>query len=92
MATDPMIRETSQTLIIPHDLRALLHLRETPTHYAVQTLSGATLLRAKSTVQHPWDLLSGIMDDGKDTTEERRVEREREWSQDEPKPTRTSGE
>lgn len=83
MATEPVVRAAERAVEIPEDLRSLLDLRETPTHYMLRTLSGATLIRLKSTIRHPWDLLSGIMDDGKDTTEERGLEREREWSHDE---------
>lgn len=72
-------------LEIPRDLGALLHLQETPTHYAVQTLSGATLIRPKSVIQYPWQLLEGILDDGKNTSEEQKFEREHELKHDEAK-------
>jgi len=68
---------SAHTLEVPEDMRSLLDLRETATHYIVRTLSGATILRLKSEIRYPWQLLRGIADNGTDTTEERA--REREW-------------
>jgi bifunctional DNA-binding transcriptional regulator/antitoxin component of YhaV-PrlF toxin-antitoxin module len=85
MATDPVVRPVEKQIVVPADLRELLKLQETDTHYAVHTLSGATLLRSKAEIQYPWQLLEGVLDDGKDTSEERRREREQELSHDQQK-------
>lgn len=85
MASEPVVRPFGQHLAIPADLCEFLHLQETETHYAVRTLSGATLMRPKSEIEYPWELMMGIMDDGKDTTEEKRREREWELAHDERK-------
>ncbi len=75
MATATIL--SAHSLEVPEDLRDLLALRETPTHYVVKTLSGASLLRLKSEIHFPWQLLRGVLDNGTDTTEER--VRERKW-------------
>ncbi len=67
------------------NLRNLLHLQETPPHYAVKTFSGATLLRPKSEIQYAWQLLQGILDDGEDSTDLKRRERDLELAHDERK-------
>lgn len=85
MATEPVVRPTGKLVGISEGLRDLLHLTETETHYAVRTLSGATLMRPKTEIAYEWQLLRGIMDDGKDTDVERRVEREFEIAHDERK-------
>jgi hypothetical protein len=66
------------TLDVPNALRDLLQLSESGSDYVVRTMSGARLSKPKSEVKYVWQLLSGILDDGRDTTEERRIERERE--------------
>jgi len=85
MAAKTTMRSEHNKMEIPSELSALLHLQETPTHYAVRTLSGATLIRPKTIIHYPWQLLQGILDDGKNTSEECRFERERELSHDEAK-------
>jgi hypothetical protein len=85
MATEATVRPASQALAIPTDLRELLQLHETDTHYAVRTFSGATLLRPKAGILYPWQLLEGVLDDGRDTSEERRQERELELARDQRK-------
>ena len=85
MAGKTTMSSEHNKMVIPSELSELLHLQETPTHYAVRTLSGATLIRTKTVIHYPWQLLEGILDDGKNTSEERRFERERELSHDEAK-------
>ena len=85
MASRPAVLHPRLPLEIPSKLRELLKLGETETHYSVQTLSGATLLFSKGAIQYPRELPCGILDDGKDTTEERRREREWELAHDERK-------
>jgi hypothetical protein len=82
MATEARVRPASSTLAIPSDLRELLDLHETETHYTVRTSSGATLLRSKSDILYPWQLLEGVLDDGRDTSEERKRERETELARE----------
>lgn len=77
MASQPVPKPSKLVLEIPAELRESLQLQETETHYAVRTFSGATLLRLKAEIEYPWQLLEGILDDGRDTSEERH--REREW-------------
>ncbi len=77
MASGPFIRQEQSSVLITDDLRALLDLRESDTHYLVRTLSGATLMRRKSDVRFAWELLEGIMDDGVSTSED--LKRERDW-------------
>jgi hypothetical protein len=81
MASQP-VTASQPTIEIPGDLRELLQLHETGTDYCVTTLSGATLIRPKAEIRYAWQLLEGILDDGKDTTEERQLEREREFAHD----------
>ncbi len=85
MASQPITNPQSRPLEIPAELRQSLHLRETETHYLVQTLSGATIFFAKSEIEYPSELTCGILDDRKDTGEERRREREWELAHDERK-------
>ena len=84
MASQP-VPEPKPVLIVPQQLRELLELRETDTHYTVKTFSGATLLFEKAKVEYPWQLMCGILDDGKDTGEEKRHERDWELAHDERK-------
>jgi hypothetical protein len=85
LATEATVRPAGQALAIPTDLCELLQLHETDTHFAVRTFSGATLLRPKADILYPWQLLEGVLDDGRDTTEERRQERELELARDQRK-------
>jgi hypothetical protein len=85
MATEATVRPAGHALEVPSDLRELLQLHETDTHYVVRTFSGATLLRSKADILYPWQLLEGVLDDGRDTTEERRQERELELARDQRK-------
>jgi len=83
MATAAQTPPAMESILIPDDLREFLKLRETDTDYVVQTLSGATLLRPKSEILYPWQLLQGIWDNGSDTTQQRQNEREWELKHDE---------
>jgi hypothetical protein len=85
MATEATVRPASQALAIPPDLCELLQIHETDTHYVVRAFSGATLLRSKADILYPWQLLEGVLDDGRDTTEELRQERELELARDQRK-------
>jgi hypothetical protein len=85
LATEATIRQAGQGLVIPADLSELLQLHETDTHYAVRTYSGATLLRPKADILYPWQLLEGVLDDGRDTTEERSRERKLELAREQRK-------
>jgi hypothetical protein len=85
MASDANIPPAQLQLEIPDSLREFLRMEETPTHFAVRTLSGSKRLWPKLNVQYPWQLLRGIMDDQKNTSEERKRERNFELSIDERK-------
>lgn len=85
MASQPIPKPQRPEIDISASTREFLQLKETETHYAVRTLSGATLLRPKSEIRFSWELLEGILDDGKDTSEERRRERDWELAHDERK-------
>ena len=83
MASRAPIVPVPPKLEIPVDLRELLHIQETPMHYAVRTLSGSIRIHPKASTHYTWQLLEGIMDDGKSTSDERKLERERELARDE---------
>ncbi len=85
MASQPVLNPIESPPTIPKTLRELLNLRETDTHYAVQTFSGATLFRPKAEVAFAWELLEGVYDDGKDTSGDQRRERESELAHDDEK-------
>jgi len=85
MASEPVLRTFCTGIDIPPQLRESLRLRETDAEYSIRTLSGKVITRSKSDIRYPWQLLSGILDDQKDTTDERRRDREYELSHDERK-------
>jgi hypothetical protein len=78
MAAHPVFYPSAGELEIGDDLRKLLHLRETETHYITESFAGVTIEHPKSTVQYPWQLLGGILVGGRDPNAELEAEKQRE--------------